>query len=130
MLFWLLGCKEFKGFVSDDFLRRWSGCLCRGRRRGKPMEKWKPPDSGCHKFNIDGAARGKTKLAGTWDVLQNNQGNISNFFRERIGIKESNEAELLAIKRALSLWIYEDCVPGSLIVEGGDSRNVIACLLV
>ncbi|OMO58103.1 hypothetical protein CCACVL1_25585 [Corchorus capsularis] len=65
---------------------------------------WKKPDFGVLKFNVDGAAKGKPGLAGICGILRNHQGNTLAKFSKSIGIAESNEAELLAIKEAFLIF--------------------------
>lgn len=64
---------------------------------------WSPPPCGVLKFNMDGAARGKPGPAGIGGVLRNHLGSISVVFSEFVGSLESNEAEVLSIRRALTL---------------------------
>lgn len=71
------------------------------------MNGWRPPDEGCFKFIVDGATIGKLGSAGIGRMLQDNLGNSLTFFIEPIGVKDSNKAKLLAIRRAslfASFW--------------------------
>ncbi|XXG44210.1 hypothetical protein AAC387_Pa01g4073 [Persea americana] len=57
------------------------------------------------KFNVDGAARKKPGPAGVEGVLAYIlQGNVLLMFSKKVGIKESNETEVLAILEALRLF--------------------------
>lgn len=56
------------------------------------------------KFNVYGSARGKLGAAGIGGALKDDKDNVLCLFSSPIGIKESNEAELLAIWKALKLF--------------------------
>ena len=71
---------------------------------------------------MDGAAKGKWGLAGIGGVLRNHKGEIIYMFSKHVGIKDSNEAEVLAILEAL--LIYRSSYHQSLILES-DSPNAI-----
>lgn len=52
------------------------------------------------KFNVDGEAKGKPGPAGWWGALRDYKGVILCTFSKNVGIRESNEAEVLAILEA------------------------------
>ncbi|KAJ6878398.1 hypothetical protein NC651_030978 [Populus alba x Populus x berolinensis] len=62
---------------------------------------WFPPKSHVLKRNVDGSSIGKPRLAGIGGVLHNHKGLVLGFFSAPVGIKDSNEAELLDF---LHLW--------------------------
>lgn len=64
-----------------------------------------PPPPGFFKFNIDEAARGKPGPAGIGGVLRDSDGASSIVFLESVGVRDSNEVVILAIKKALSLCV-------------------------
>lgn len=66
----------------------------------------------------------KPESAGIEGVLQDHQGNVSSFFYNPIGINDSNEAKLIAIRRALSLWVNGGHLVSSLIVEGASANDI------
>lgn len=101
LIFWFLSRKEFRGSVFDDFIGGWQACLKGIGKKSRPKERWKRPDVVCLKFNVDGATKGKPRSAGIGGVLLNHRSEILYFSTEPIGIKDSNEAELVAIKKAL-----------------------------
>eukprot|EP00268_Persea_americana_P068026 TRINITY_DN9427_c0_g1_i1.p1 TRINITY_DN9427_c0_g1~~TRINITY_DN9427_c0_g1_i1.p1 ORF type:complete len:120 (+),score=19.95 TRINITY_DN9427_c0_g1_i1:825-1184(+) len=82
-----------------------------------------PPSLGVLKFNVDGAARGKPRPAGIGGVLRNSKGEVLFTFSKPIGIRDSKEAEVLAILKALCY--FSRFFHGNLIVES-DSSNVVA----
>lgn len=52
---------------------------------------------------MDGVSRGKPGPLGIGGVLRNHSGVTTLVFTESVGIRDSNEAELLSIKRVLTL---------------------------
>lgn len=74
-----------------------------------------PPEQGFMKFNVDGATRGKLESVEIGGVLRNHRSETSIMFNESGGIKDSNEAESLNIRRALT--ICKDHGQGKLVIE-------------
>ncbi|XVF62072.1 hypothetical protein PTKIN_Ptkin08bG0187700 [Pterospermum kingtungense] len=66
--------------------------------------RWICPQMGCLKFNVDGSAKGKPRLAGIGGVLRDHEGNVKIQFMKSIGLADSNLAELLAIKEAFLIF--------------------------
>ena len=62
---------------------------------------WSSPPYGMLKFNVDGVARGKPRPSRVRGVLHNSNGVIPFIFSKHVGIYDSNEAEVLAILKAL-----------------------------
>lgn len=71
---------------------------------------------------MDGATRGKPGLIGIGGVLRNHEGITSIFFNESMGVRDSNEAEILSNRRALTIWKMHG--QGKLILER-DLANAI-----
>lgn len=117
-LFW----EGFQRAKITDFHQSWEGSLSGGPRRTKKVSTWLPPQLGTFKFNVDRAARGTSGPAGIRGVMQDHTGNSSIVFFEPVGRKESNEAELLSIKRALTIWT--SIGRGKLFIES-DSTNTV-----
>ena len=120
---WALIRKEFSNFSLNDILlnwKAWMGCRPSKVRR---VVLWSPPSPGVFKFNVDGATRGKQGLAGIGGVLRNSKGEVLFMFSKRVGVCDSNEAEVLASLEALRC--FSRCFQGDLIVES-DSSNAIA----
>lgn len=63
-----------------------------------------------------GASRGKPIPAAIGRVLRDSSRLSLLVFSEPLVVRDSNEAELLAIRRAPTLWV--DCGYGKLIIEG------------
>lgn len=70
-------------------------------RKARMLDKLEPPQQGTWKFNIDGSSKEKSGLTGIRGVLRNHKGESSIMFNESVCIKDSNEAEILSIRRAL-----------------------------
>lgn len=68
-----------------------------GPSKSKRKVAWCPPPLGVLKFTMDGAAHSKLGLVGIDGVLRNHKGEVQNMFSKHIGIKDSNEVEVLAI---------------------------------
>lgn len=75
-------CKDFKGCKVMDFFTSWEGCM-----------------SSEHIRTII-SARGKMGLAAIGGVLCDS----TIVFSKSVGLRDANEAELLVIRRALTLW--------------------------
>ena len=87
---------------------------------------WKNPEIGFMKFNVDGAARGKPGPAGIGGVLRDVDGKVWMEFSNSIGVSESNEAEICAIRKALLLFCASSWVDSFGLVMESDSRNAVS----
>ncbi|XWS48374.1 hypothetical protein CRYUN_Cryun13aG0071000 [Craigia yunnanensis] len=65
---------------------------------------WNVTPSDSLKFNIDGSSRGKLGPVGIGGVLRDNTAAIKLVFSKAIGVANSNVAELLAVREALSVY--------------------------
>lgn len=75
---------------------------------------------------LEGSAKGKPGPAGIWGVLRDDKGCVLAIFVASIGIRGSNEAEFLAIVKALEMSLEKEWLKeGSLIVES-DSKVALA----
>lgn len=88
-----------------DFYQSWEGSVMGGLKKTKKSTTWAPPQQGQFKFNVDGATWGKLGPAGIGSVIRDHNGEPLVVFVESIVRKESNEAELLSIRKALTIWI-------------------------
>lgn len=70
----------------------------------KLLEKCCPPLGGVSKFNVDAAAKGKLDQAGIGGVLWKDKGEVDIPFSNPIGVKDSNEAKILANLQALRIY--------------------------
>lgn len=52
---------------------------------------------------MDGASKGKPGLVGIRGVLKNHKGEVIYLFFKHVGIKDSNEADVMAILEALHI---------------------------
>ena len=85
-------------------MHNWSALLVCGPSRDKRSVVWFSPLDDVLKFNVDGAARGKPGPAYIGGVLRNIEGGLNFAFSVNVGMKESNEAEFLAILQALLIF--------------------------
>lgn len=69
-----------------------------GKKVRKTCTKWVKPKKGFYKFNVDGTTRGKPRLVRIKGVLHDDLSRMLLIFLESVGIMESNEAELRAIR--------------------------------
>lgn len=105
-----------------DFYRSGESCLGNVNKEKNRSVVWSPPSLSTSKFNVDGIARGRSGPVGIGGVLHNKEEISSLVFSELMGVRDSNDAELLGIRKGLLLW--ERHGHGELIIEG-DSFNAI-----
>ena len=98
-------------------MKNWGACLKMGAMEKKSILSWCSPPCGVLKFNVDGVTNGKPGLAGIGGVLRNHKGEVLYMFSKHIGIKDSNEVEVMTI--------YHTSFHHYLIVES-DSANAIS----
>lgn len=91
-------------------------------RQEKRLVKWSTPPRGTLKFNVDGDSKGKSGPTRIGGVLTDHLGCISIIFTEAVETKESNETELLSIRRALTLG---SSLGGTKLEIENDSSNAI-----
>ena len=85
-------------------MQNWGACLKTSALKKKGLVSRCPSPCGVLKFNADGAAKGKPDLAAIGGVLRNQKGEVLFMFSKDAGIKDSNEAEVLAILEALRIF--------------------------
>lgn len=84
--------KEFTRYFIEDFFISWEGCLRGGMRKVILKVSWMKPEAGFHKFNVDGAARGKPGPAGG-GILHDDKGRMILALLEFAWVIKSNEGE-------------------------------------
>jgi ribonuclease HI len=77
------------------------------------------------KWNVDCSAFGKPGRARIGGVLRDHKGVVLCLFSAFVGIKESNETELLAVLKALELAASRDELCGKRFMIESDSANVV-----
>lgn len=85
---------------------------------------WFPPESHVLKWNVDGSSIGKPRLAGIGGVLHNHKGLVLGFLSAPVGIKDSNEAELLGMILKLLNYLLREMI----LLEESLSLNLILLL--
>ncbi|OMO98831.1 reverse transcriptase [Corchorus capsularis] len=86
---------------------------------------WKCPAVGFMKFNVDEAARGKPGPAGIGGLMRDDTGKVWMEFSKSIGVTESNEAEICAIREAILMFCASRWVTTHGLIIESDSRNAI-----
>lgn len=110
-------------FRFDSIFLNWEVSMGCGLAKKMLRLQWYFPSFGSLKFNVDGASRGKPRSAAIGSIFRNCKGEILFVSLKYVGIKDSNEAEVLAILEALR--IFSRSFRGLSIVES-DSSNVIS----
>jgi ribonuclease HI len=125
--YWMKGWSSQLPFAAADVIhnlevvRQW-----RQNSEDRRIAIWHPPPTQVWKWNVDGSARGKPGPAGIGGILCDNNGVVLAQFASSVGIRDSNEAEFLAIAFALEMCLDRtDCLDMDLIVES-DSKNALA----
>lgn len=102
--FWLKGWHQNTPFSPGDVVSNLeSVCLWRRERSHRPAVSWRPPPPNRLKWNVDGSSKGKLVAAGIGGVLRDEHGTIKAMFSAFVGIRDSNEAEFIAIVYALEM---------------------------
>lgn len=73
--------------------------------QGKDADVMGSSLEGVFKFNVDGGAKGKPRQTGTRGVLHSSQREVLMLFSKHIVVKESNEAEVMAILEAIQMFV-------------------------
>ena len=77
-------------------------CVDHKKFKKTKIADWIPPLQDSIKFNVDGSSRVKLEPAGIGGVLRDFNGRVLCFFSFSMGILDSNEADVLASKKAWS----------------------------
>ena len=88
-------------------------------------KSWECPTMGFMKFNVDGASRGKPGHAGIGGLLRDDKGKVWMEFSKSIGISESNEAEICAIREAILMFCASRWVATHGLIIESDSKNAV-----
>ena len=93
--------------VIDGIVHNWEAYLACRPSNKRRRERWSPSFVGTLKFNLNGVARGKACLASIGGVLHNHQGWVCLSLSKDSGVEDSNEVEILAILKALRLYVHQ-----------------------
>ena len=77
------------------------------------------------KKNVDGSFKGKTRPMGIDGVLRDNTTTVKLVFSKSIGVANSNVAELLAVREALSVYATSRWASSHRLIIECDSSNVV-----
>ncbi|KAL6527395.1 hypothetical protein OROGR_016485 [Orobanche gracilis] len=101
-------------------------CLWKFSKPKRQGISWQPPPHNVLKWNVDGSSNGKPGNAGIGGVLRDHNGLILCKFAASVGIKDSNEAEFLAIIFAVETSLKQPrSMEKDLIIES-DSSNAVS----
>ncbi|KAK8494415.1 hypothetical protein V6N11_065362 [Hibiscus sabdariffa] len=111
----------------EDFMPNPECCgVARVEKRICKKDEWEAPLAGIVKFNTDGAVKGGFGSAGVGGVLRDHSGNVLLKFSNSIGFADPASAELLVIKKALSLFVAYGLVGDVNLQVETDCNNVVA----
>ncbi|KAK9000988.1 hypothetical protein V6N11_082782 [Hibiscus sabdariffa] len=111
----------------EDFMRNpecWG--VARVEKRICKKDEWEAPPAGIAKFNTNGAVKGRFGPTGVGGVLRDHSGNVLLKFSNSIGIADPASAELLAIKKALSLFATPGLIGNVNLQVETNCNNVVA----
>lgn len=97
-----------------------------GSESTKARYCWSPPPLNKVKWNVDGSSKWKPGPAGIGGILRNDQGITIALFAASVGIRDSNEAEFMAIVFALEMSIQQEWLKEIEIIIETVSRNALA----
>lgn len=125
--FWLKGWDKKCPFNPGEVVTKLNCVrLWNHHRNPRPLVSWCPPPSNKLKWNVDGSSRGKLGEAGIGGVLRNEFGTIKAKFTASVGIRDSNEAEFMAIVFALELSLQQNWIMEKEIIVESDSKNALS----
>ena len=90
---------------------------------------WLPPASDALKFYVDGSSKRKPGPTGIGGVLKDSKAATKLVFSKAIGLADSNVAELLAVREALSLFAGTKWATFYRLTIECDSSNVVKWVL-
>lgn len=75
-----------------------------GPRKARVIDAWSSPPIVVLKYNVDDAAHGKLRPAGVGGILRNHTWEVLLMFFKYVGVKDSNEVEVLTILEDLCIY--------------------------
>lgn len=75
-----------------------------GPRKARVIDAWSSPPIVVLKYNVDDAAHGKLRPAGVGGILRNHTWEVLLMFFKYVGVKDSNEVEVLTIVEDLCIY--------------------------
>ncbi|KAK3190293.1 hypothetical protein Dsin_029854 [Dipteronia sinensis] len=118
--------KNVSDLVSSLLLNVKDLCVEWSRVKKSVIKDWVHPLVDTFKFNVDGSARGSPGLVGIGGVLRDSYGKVLCMFSFCVGIMDSNNAELLAIKKAVGISCSEPSFRGRVISIVSDSMVAVS----
>lgn len=130
---WIKGWGDPFPYSSTDILRNPS-CLqwqdnismtCLSRAKVSSPRSWSPPPTNVLKWNVDASGKEDKRKAAIGGVLRNSNGNFLCLFSSPIPIMDINNAEILAIHRAIKLPKSCDRISYTKLIIESDSANAV-----
>lgn len=123
---WTSSGEEFDSLRVNGIMHNWEASLLCMFQKESILLYWSPP-FGQLKFNVDGAAKGKSFPAGVGGTLRNSDGVVLVLFSKHVGCVESNEMEVVVISEDFRIFASSSSQE-SLILES-DSLNSTSWVL-
>ncbi|XP_056687825.1 uncharacterized protein [Spinacia oleracea] len=129
---WINGWGDSFPYNSDDIIRnphclRWDERLSKGTPRTLPKipNTWSPPSSTTLKWNVDASLNPIEKRSSIGGVLRDCHGTFMCLFSSPIPPVEINHAEVLAIHRAIKIFMAHEHLHQYKLVVKSDSDNAV-----
>lgn len=129
---WLKGWGDFFPYSSTDLLRNpqcllWNSKPCPSNHlpSATAVESWSPPPFGSLKWNVDASCSSIFESSSIGGVLRDHNGNFICMFSRPIPFMEINNAEVLAIHRALKISASCERLMNLPIMIESDSVNAV-----
>ncbi|XVF88721.1 hypothetical protein PTKIN_Ptkin19aG0073400 [Pterospermum kingtungense] len=115
-------CETLVDLVNNPF-----NCLPPSKAAtGRTMVCWEKPSPGSLKFNVDGSSLGNPALSGIGGLLRDHLNRVLISFSKSIGIADSNMAEVMAVRKALVLFVTSEWVVNYPLIMECDSQNIVS----
>ncbi|XP_056698251.1 uncharacterized protein [Spinacia oleracea] len=127
---WIKGWGDPFPYCSDDILRnpqclKWRGITTKLFRPEHKQCDWLPPPNGSLKWNVDASLKTSLPKSAIGGVLRDINGNFRCLFSTPIPTMEINNAEVLAIHRAIKISKGSDRLSQCKLTIESDSANAV-----
>ncbi|XP_056690105.1 uncharacterized protein [Spinacia oleracea] len=122
---WIKGWDETFPYTPND-VQKWAAPQARLAQSNKDLQApWLPPPISSLKWNVDASINPSEIKASIGGVLRNHQGNFICVFSSPMPFVEINHAEILAIHRAIKIFMAYDHLRQSRLLVESDSINAV-----
>lgn len=127
---WVFGPRagtQIAHIIQGSLFSDWKVLKC-GKKDKQQREalEWCPPPPNKVKWNVDGSSKGNLGPAGIRGILRDDKGIVKACFATSIGVRDSNEAEYMAIVFALEMSVQKEWLKDMEIIVESDSKNALA----